>query len=601
MMLHRQHIFFKVMHVSRISVLFLYVLCGNILMTQKLKYIILVVSGLFLCNLWAFSQSNVTRHQDNMVLDAVDMLKSGDVKGAEETLSDVLAANPSSDAAWYYMGEVAIHKSEIEYAVSCYEEAVALDPENFWYRYRLARIYSFTAPDIAVEKYEQLIKDFPNKNDLYYEMLDLYIIQKEYEKALQAISEIENTVGQTEGLAIYAYRIYYTLGRGDEGLEHLRRYNSRYSSPVVLTILADNELAMYNDTLAIELYDEALDLDPAYPPALLGKAETCRLFRRYDEYFPTLNSYVQTEMTPSAEKAEYLRALVEKSDPQFVRRFLPQIDTTMIKLAQTHPGDSVVYDLRGAYYYYTGRDEESLAQFREWASVYPQSLSAAASHIELLMIKEKWEELSSEGRSAFARFPNETAFLEMASIGDYNTGDYDKVIESCETILNVAPKDSSKALRAWSTLGDVYHILGENKKAYKAYDKALKINPDYIYVLNNYAYFLSVDGKKLKTAYEMSRKTVDAEPDNATYLDTFGWILYLRGDLTEAKSFFKTAMLHGGKDSAVILDHYADVLFALKEYDMAFIYWNLALQKNTDDEVPGLKEKVEQKKKEAGR
>jgi Tfp pilus assembly protein PilF len=99
----------------------------------------------------------------------------------------------------------------------------------------------------------------------------------------------------------------------------------------------------------------------------------------------------------------------------------------------------------------------------------------------------------------------------------------------------------------------------------------------------------------------MSRKTVDAEPDNATFLDTFGWILYLRGELTEAKSFFKTAMLHGGKDSAVILDHYAEVLFALKEYDMAFVYWNLALQKNTEDEIPGLKQKVEQKKKEAGR
>ena len=358
---------------------------------------------------------------------------------------------------------------------------------------------------------------------------------------------------------------------------------------------------MYNDSLAIELYDEAIELDPTYPPALLGKAETCRIFRRYDEYFPTLNSYVQTEMTPSAEKAEYLRALVEKSDPMFIKRFMPQIDTTMIKLAQTHPGDSIVYELRGTYYYYTGRDEASLEQFREYASVYPKNLSAAASYIELLMIKEKWEELSLEGRGAFARFPNETAFLEMAGIGDYNTGDYDKVIESCETILNVAPRDSSKTLRAWSTLGDVYHILGENKKAYKAYDKALKINPDYIYVLNNYAYFLSVDGKKLKKAYEMSRKTVDAEPDNATYLDTFGWILYLRGDITEAKSFFKTAMLHGGKDSAVILDHYADVLFALKEYNTAFIYWNLALQKNTDDEVPGLKEKVEQKKKEAGR
>ena len=99
----------------------------------------------------------------------------------------------------------------------------------------------------------------------------------------------------------------------------------------------------------------------------------------------------------------------------------------------------------------------------------------------------------------------------------------------------------------------------------------------------------------------MSRKTVEAEPDNATYLDTFGWILYLRGELTEAKSFFKNAMLHGGKESAVILDHYAEVLYALKEYDLAFVYWNLALQKDTEGEVPDLKQKVEARRKEVGK
>ena len=99
----------------------------------------------------------------------------------------------------------------------------------------------------------------------------------------------------------------------------------------------------------------------------------------------------------------------------------------------------------------------------------------------------------------------------------------------------------------------------------------------------------------------MSQKTVMAEPENATYLDTFGWILYLRGDYVEAKSFFKQAMLYGGKDSSVILDHYADVLFALKEYDLAFVYWNLATRKNANDEVPFLNEKVEKKKKEVRR
>ena len=143
---------------------------------------------------------------------------------------------------------------------------------------------------------------------------------------------------------------------------------------------------------------------------------------------------------------------------------------------------------------------------------------------------------------------------------------------------------------------------GDKKKAYKSYDKALEINPDYLPVLNNYAYFLSMDGKKLKKAYEMSRKTVELDPDNSTYLDTFGWILFLQGKALEAKPFFKNAvMLYGGKESPVVLDHYAEVLFALKEYDLAFLYWNQAKAINNgqiEDLDSRISERKSQMKKE---
>ena len=95
----------------------------------------------------------------------------------------------------------------------------------------------------------------------------------------------------------------------------------------------------------------------------------------------------------------------------------------------------------------------------------------------------------------------------------------------------------------------------------------------------------------------MSKKTIEAEPNNATYLDTFGWILYLMGKPLEAKPHFKQAMLYGGKDSAVIMDHYAEVLYALKEYDLAMVYWNLAMHKN-QGRIPDLEEKVNARKAE---
>jgi tetratricopeptide (TPR) repeat protein len=569
-------------------------------MIKKYRYIILAVVSLLLFSTHVRSQSYVERRFENIVLDAVEKLNNHDINGAKSILSDIIASDASCDAAWYYMGQVAIYESDIALAEECLRKAVELDPGNFWYRYRLAKLYSYTSKEVAVEMYENLMDDFPKKSDLYFEMVELYIAQQEYEKALETIDEIEKVFGPTEGLAVYAYRILYTLGRQDEALERLRLYNSKYSSPYVLTILADLELAEYDDSTAVSYYDEALELDSSYSPALLGKAEACRMSRRYDEYFPVLNRFVENKAADAKEKTEYLSTLVEKSDPNFIRRFQSQIDTTMIRLADAHPGDSLVYNLRGLYYFYTGRDKEAADQFRQCVDMYPESLGAAATLVEFLMYGQKWEELSEDGRKAYDRFPRETAFLEMASMGDYNLGHYDKVLELCDKVLEVAPTDSSATLRAWSTKGDIYHILGDSKKAYKAYDKALKINPDYIYVLNNYAYYLSIEGKSLKKAYEMSRKTVQAEPDNATFLDTFGWILYLRGELLEAKSIFATAIRCGGKDSAVIMDHYADVLYALKEYDMAFIYWNLAMQKNKGD-IPDLKEKVELKRAEAGK
>ena len=115
-----------------------------------------------------------------------------------------------------------------------------------------------------------------------------------------------------------------------------------------------------------------------------------------------------------------------------------------------------------------------------------------------------------------------------------------------------------------------------------------------------YVSSIGIDGKKLKKAHDMSRKVIEAQPDNATYLDTYGWILHLQGKSEEAKKHFKRAMVYGGKDSAVIMDHYAEVLFALKEYDMAFLYWNLARQKNAGD-IPYLDEKIRQRKEESGR
>ena len=539
--------------------------------------------------------------QENLIVSAVQKYNEGNYDAARATLSNLLQNDSRNDAAWYYLSLISLAENDIEAAEEYMKCALEVDPNNFWYRYRLAGIYAVTSRhELTVDIYEKLLKDFPKNSNLYFDLAELYSAQGEFEKALETLDEIQTVFGDSESIAVYKFNLLRHMNRLEDAYASLEEYNRKYSSPYILSTLADYQISMYNDSTALAYYTEALDIAPDYSPALLGKAEVLRMTRKYDEYFDALYRFVDTSDSSVPGKCDYLMAVLQRTDPKFIRTFMPQLDTTMTKLLMVHPTDSTALQTAGAYYYSTGRMDRAKSCFEITSRIYPESVSASASFVEFLMYAQMWEELSEEGRLAFERFPQETAFLEMAGVGDYNLGDYEKVLESCEMILQAAPRDSSKTLRSWSTMGDVYFLVGDKTKAYKAYEKALKINRDYVYVLNNYAYYLSLEGKSLKKAHQMSSRTIELEPDNATYLDTFGWILFLEGKAVEAKQIFKRAMLYGGKDSAVILDHYAEVLYALKEYDMAFVYWNLARQKNNGD-IPDLEEKINIRKTAVGR
>ena len=539
--------------------------------------------------------------QENEIITAVSLYNERKLDEAQTVLKTVLAADPQNDAAWYWSAMIAFARNDAAKAEECLRKASEMDPGNFWYRYRLAGLYRATSrQELTVDMYEKLLEDFPKKSELYFDLVELYAAQNETDKALETLKEIETVFGMTESIAVFRFQLLQKAGKPQEAIASLEEYNKQYSSPYVLSTLADHQMSMYNDSTALSYYDEALDIAPDYLPALLGKAETLRMTRKYNDYFDVLNRFVDTEDGPVAGKSDYLLAVVQRTDPKFLRTFMPQMDTVMTKMLRNYPKDSTVLQLAGVYYWSTDRRDISKTHFRANVENNPKSLHASADFVEFLMYAEDWKALSEEGRKAFERFPQETALLEMASVGDYNLKDYDNVLELCHRVLDVAPGDSSRTLRAWSTIGDIWHQKGDTKKSYKAYDKALKINPDYIYVLNNYAYYLSQEGKKLKKAYAMSKKTIEAEPDNATYLDTFGWILYLQGKALEAKPFFKHAMLYGGKDSPVIMDHYAEVLYELKEYDLASVYWNMAKQKN-DGRIPDLEERIEARMKAIGK
>ena len=111
---------------------------------------------------------------------------------------------------------------------------------------------------------------------------------------------------------------------------------------------------------------------------------------------------------------------------------------------------------------------------------------------------------------------------------------------------------------SYALMGDVYHQLGQDDKAFQAYDSCLIYRRNDAMVLNNYAYYLSLKKKDLQRAEEMSRLSNELEPDNATYLDTYAWVLFQQKRYDEAKQYMDKVVELMERDGEEMSDDVAD-------------------------------------------
>ena len=568
----------------------------NIGQSTKMRRRILLAGLFLLLGSFAFGQTI-----DNQLVDAVALYNNGSFVKSRTLLQTLSKAAPDNDAVWYYLGLDEAMLGNAEAAVSHLRKAVELDPHNYWYKLRLADIYRASGEiEMVVQMEESILAEFPDKTDVLYDLLDLYLRQEKFEKALHILDDIERIAGPSEQVTHTRYDILHQLGRGDEAIRVLEDFNDQFTSASVLSMMGDYYLSEYKDSLALACYEESLRAQSDYIPALLGKAEVFRITRRYPAYFETMDAFIDNENVPVEAKGMYVGNIIRSLDPKIINLHRDGFDGMVGRLLERHPSDTAALATSGGYYYATGQLDKGVDCFRKAADLYPASLNQTVSCIQILMMAERWEEVRDRSIAAFDRF-QELGFMEYLNSANYYLKDYDAVIRNCRYLIAREPKNTELVKSCWSQIGDMHHLLGDTKSAYKAYDKALKIDPDYAPVLNNYAYYLSEEGKQLKKALAMSKKTVEAEPDNATYLDTYGWILHLMGRDKDAKPYFKHAMLYGGKDSAVQLDHYAEVLYALGEYDLAKVYWSQAKSKDTEGEIPDLETRVEARLKAIGK
>lgn len=366
----------------------------------------------------------------------------------------------------------------------------------------------------------------------------------------EAASDLERAIGLDPANSSYYEQLYAAYNYiGDASSRRsadslcvvmAERFPAKYRTPYILTMMGDNALGARQDSLALRYYDEALAQDEGYAPALIGKAEAFRLLGNNVGYFSSIEKFTRLDNIPAAPKSNYLGKYLELVDGPTYRVWHQQIDAIVDACAQTHPKDSSALVLAGRWFYSTGQKDKGMGYFRQWRDTNPGNFNAESLCISLIMQEGTDKEVIAACDNALKRFSDPKAQVQLLCI---------------------------KA--------DCLYKTGRKWKSFRTYEKALKIDPDDLMTLNNYAYFLSLEKRDLRKAEKMSRKTVEGDPENVSYLDTYGYILYLLKRPADAKPYFKKAIMYGGKEDEAVLRHYALVLEALGEKDLARYYRSL--------------------------
>lgn len=561
-----------------------------------IRSILPVLSAILLTVSATASERDSVRAEDYYI-EGVRSFCAGDYRSAESGLSACLRLEPENDAAMYYLAMISMSRNETDRALSLLEKASAISPENTWYRLATARLYSGIGENgLAISVYESLIAEHPSKSDYYYELIDLLVRTGELDKALSTLDRIEELRGVDELTCNARYEILIRQNRLDDAEAVVRKMDEDFPSARTALLLGDLNKSRYNDSTALRYYKKALTLDPDFTPAYFGVAEVYRMERNFYYYFQNIDVFLSSpDMNPEM-KASYFQEIVFPSG--MVQVFKPQVDTMILCTLHAHPEDTTVLSLAGSYYIAVDSVNRGLELLKRNVELHPDVKSVHSALLGQLYYLEDWEQLIPAAAQTVENFPEDITLREVLAIAYWQYGEIEEAVKVYHRILKDIPKDHPMLINCYGSLGDLYHELGNRRQSYACYEKGLRIDDNYSPILNNYAYYLSEERRNLKKALEMSRKTILNEPENATYLDTYGWLLYLTGDYEQARKYLKDAMVYGGKENAEVLDHYAEALFALKEYNLAFLYWGNA---DKIDPSLGLSEKIARRRAEVGK
>ena len=465
-------------------------------------------------------------------------------------------------------------------AVECAKRAYLSDTTNRYYLedYGNALIESAEYEN-ATPIFEKIVQKSTEPN--HYRILALLLSQKnKMTEALAVLDTADLRFGRIP--AFGKMRQFYLMKTGQILAAEADAQKDVREAPY----LAENHItlakiyaASKRDSLALVSFQRAIAIDSlAIEPWL----ELCEYYGDRGEMGSYLSSVLhlfKNENFPLKYKVEEWKRLAENEKDY--RKFYTLYDNLIKQLYILNSDNREVADEYIRHLIRSGEINEALRLCKRFLDVKSPKIEDFSRIIQIENHLNRPDSVDHYAKLALVSFPKNLDLIQLRGNIAYMNNDYDGAIDLLNEALKVTKNDTLRS-ELWGSIGDIEHSRKRVKQAYKAYEKALRLYGDNASVLNNYAYFLSLEKRDLERALAMATRANEISENNATFLDTKAWVLYTLGRYAEAKKVMQLALSFNRSKSYEYMLHYGDILHALGEDFMAKTYWRKALEMGAD-------------------
>lgn len=516
----------------------------------------------------------------------------GNPDEAIESLLKSVSLDSTNNAAYY---ELALSYSTLnnsEKSLQFIRKAYELEPKNKYYNHFLVMLLLNQQKIQEAYKYQKQLIELDSTNTNYkYQLALLASDLGDFDLSLKIFNQLEERYGYIPRLSETKAKIFLDKKNNKAAkneIEKLIEHDS--NNPIYYLYLSELYFRQGKDSLGFDVINEAKSFQPNSPHILIELYQRNMQVGNYADALKSLENIYSHDDFKLQEKLNFFKPLLYEQ--QIYATQGEKLDNIVQDLLNQYSESLPLIDL--AYEHYIRRSD--YAKARECLELAFELDDDNPDRLERIITFDysfdRKENVIYNSLLGIKKFPQNYIFYIFNALGLEELDDIDNAIKTIKKgIRNV--DDDDKLSELYATLGDFYYQNSQNFLAYRAYRNGLNLNPENTRILNNFSYYLSEDNRRLKKALEMSTKAVELEPNNSTFLDTKGWVLFKLKKYKQAKDVIRQAISKGGDSSAVINEHYGDVLYKTGSTDSAYMYWLKASE--IEEPSDKLKEKLRKK------